>query len=216
MDIVLFWIQGSWKWTISKILCKQYNFDYFDLWNILRSLRLSDNYLWNYIKEVIDRWDLLEDEIVTSFFDTFLVMLKIDQKMLLDWYPRTIWQYYLMKERIKKIKRRLIWIYLDIDEDLAFKRITWRRVCQDCWSIYNIYNDWDIKICKNCWGKIYIRDDDKEDIVLKRFENFKKYTKPAIDIFQNDYKLFTVDASRQLDEIMKDIKLILCSNSIFH
>ena len=210
-DIFLFWIQGAGKGTQAKMILNEFwdRFSYFEAWNILRAMKSNDNAIWNYIKKIIDRWELVDDELIVTFFDAFLITLEKWQAMLVDGFPRKMWQYYMMMERFKKMKRDYVVIYLDLPEEEAIRRLSWRRICEKCGAVYNIYKDWDLKVCPKCWWKLIIRHDDKPEIIKKRIEIFKEETLPVIKEFEKQWVVYKIDASMSPNEVFDQIKKLV-------
>lgn len=210
-DVFLFWIQGAGKGTQAKKILETFwdRFSYFEAGNILRAMKSNDNAIWNYIKKIIDKWELVDDELIVTFFDAFLITLDKWQAMLVDWFPRKLGQYYMMMERFKKMKRDYVVIYLDLQEEEAIKRLSGRRICEKCWAVYNIYKDWDLKVCPKCGGKLIIRHDDKPEIIKKRIELFKEETLPVIKEFEKQGIVYKIDASKSPEEVFEEIRWIL-------
>ena len=60
-------------------------------------------------------------------------------------------------------------------------------------------------ICPICGKKLYVRDDDKPEVIAERLNVYEKTTAPVADYYRKKGLLFEVDASRELDEVYKDI-----------
>lgn len=60
--------------------------------------------------------------------------------------------------------------------------------------------------CEKCGGALYIRDDDTEETVVKRFEVYQQQTAPLVEFYQGKGKLYTIDANGAPDEIAKQIR----------
>ncbi len=207
-DIILLWIQWCWKRTqaLNILNCFWNDFLYFDAWEVLRNLKIMNNPLWNYIKDTIDKWFLVDASFICSIFDLFTVVLWKQQSMILDWFPRNLEQAFIFADRMKKLKRDFKVIYLDLSHDEAIKRLSSRKICKSCWSVYNIIIDGDIKECKKCNWVVAQREDDKPEIISKRLELYEEETLPAINYFKKIWKLSFIDANRSEKEIFEDIK----------
>lgn len=212
-DIILIWAQWSWKWTqaskILRIFWKKLN--YFESWNILRALKINENSLWLYIKDVIDNWDLVDDWFITILLKAYMYILSKEQNMLLDWFPRNIWQLYLFIDEMKRLKRDYIVIYLELDEQESISRLTWRRVCRKCSKVYNVMLDWDIERCTDCSSKLFQREDDTVEVIANRLKVFKNETIPVINYFEKEKILYKIDANQSPDKIFEDINIIINS-----
>lgn len=58
-------------------------------------------------------------------------------------------------------------------------------------------------------GKSSGRTDDNRESLQKRIQTYLQSTKPIIDLYQTKGKVRTVDASRSVDEVFADVKVIL-------
>ncbi|PIV67807.1 MAG: adenylate kinase, partial [Euryarchaeota archaeon CG01_land_8_20_14_3_00_38_12] len=64
-------------------------------------------------------------------------------------------------------------------------------------------------VCNKCGSKLYQRDDDREDVVIKRLETYKKETAPLTEYYSEKNKLKTVDGNGSIDETFRKICEIL-------
>ena len=63
MHLVFTWIQWCGKWTQARLLIDRYDFKIVEMWWQLRKEIASWSDLWKKIKEVIDAWYLVDDEL---------------------------------------------------------------------------------------------------------------------------------------------------------
>ena len=118
--------------------------------------------------------------------------------VIFDGYPRKISQ----AEALKKMMKVDVVINLVAPEKILIGRIAGRRTCKNCGEVYNIANineviDGRLYImppllpqvegkCDKCGGELYQREDEKEEVVRKRLEEYEKETKPLVDYYKND------------------------------
>lgn len=211
VDIIIFWIYWSWKWTQISRLINEFpdKFEIFEPWNILRALKSNNNPIWNHIRDIQNRWDLLEDELIISLFDAFLAILPKHKFIIFDWFPRKMYQTFLMLDRYKRSKREFKCIELVLSQEESIKRMSNRRVCMDCNLSYNLLLDKNIQNCSKCWKQLSIREDDRPDIIKKRIDIYNKEIVPVIDYFKNNFNFLSIDADKNLDNIFNTIKKIL-------
>ena len=86
-----------------------------------------------------------------------------------------------------------------------------RRACAKCGGTFHIkYNPTKVEgICDLCGGELYIRNDDKPEIVQKRLVAYHEQTQPLIDYYRNEGILKTVDGTQDVDKVFEDIVAIL-------
>ena len=64
-------------------------------------------------------------------------------------------------------------------------------------------------ICDQCGAGLIQRDDDKEETIRKRLDNYNKSTAPLLDYYRNTGKIRSVMASGAIDAIYSSIVKIL-------
>jgi adenylate kinase len=85
-----------------------------------------------------------------------------------------------------------------VDYNGLIKRLTGRRQCPLCGTLYNLYfkppkND---EVCDLDGTKLVIRADDSADIIRERLGAYEQQTQPLIDYFrQKGRRLLEIDAS---------------------
>jgi adenylate kinase len=182
-DILLFGIQWAWKWTQAKLLLDSVpnQFSYFSSWDIFRALCSSPNAIWDYLKARMETWELINNSVTNSLFETyFYTVLHENKSMLLDWFPRSIEQMDTMLGITNKHDRKLLWIQYTLPEDIAIQRMIER------------------------W-----RSDDTQQAIQHRIDQFYEKTQPVIDHFADHATLIKIDANESIDAIhQKTLKAI--------
>ena len=101
-------------------------------------------------------------------------------------------------------------IFIDIDKDIALKRVTGRLMCKNCNEIYNKYIDnLENNKCKVCGGSLYTRDDDKVETYENRYKLFKEKTMPVVEYLSDKYDIYTVSNNGTFDEMKSQIDNIM-------
>ena len=187
-DIIFFWVQWCGKWTQSNIFLQNNpNFKYFEAGNIFRALSSNKNIFSDYVSSRIQAWLLVEDKLVFWLFDCGTDLLSKWEYMLLDGFPRNLDQKdYFAKQRANKW-RDFVCVNFDLSREKAIERIKKRAIEQ--------------------WRT----DDANEETINKRLETFYAETTPVIQAFESEWKVITIDADRNIEEIYEDMhsKLIL-------
>jgi len=207
-DVVLSWIQWSWKGTQCELLLKEFwsKISYFEAGGILRALQSKPNAIWEYVNDIVNSWKLLPDQFMVKVFDLFLFTLQEAKSILVDWFPRQLWQMYPFLETMQNYNRSLITIVLDIPMEESIKRLTSRRMCKTCGAILNI----NLHKCDKCHvcnsSEIYQRDDDKDiSSIETRLDLFEEETKPVIDYLKSQWLVKVVDWMQTPDKIFEEI-----------
>ena len=91
-------------------------------------------------------------------------------------------------------------VYLDINEKEIMNRVAGRFVCSKCRQNYHkIYNPTKVAdVCDICGStNFFTRNDDKQEIVKTRIERNKTEIAPIIKYYEEQGKLFKVDANEK-------------------
>jgi adenylate kinase len=94
-------------------------------------------------------------------------------------------------------------IYIKIDPESAIKRISSRRICPDCKSIFIGGEN-----CEKCGAKLITRSDDNEETVRKRIANYMPNIEEVISIFKPKNLFFEIDGEPTIDEVKKQVSQI--------
>ena len=205
-DIFLSWIQWSWKGTQADMLLDKFpnKFKYFETWSILRALSSNDNAIWNYIRNAVESWALIKDEVTVAIFNVFLQTVNKTDCLLMDWVLRKIWQTEAICEQMKNVGREFVVLHFDLPDDEVFHRLASRIVCGKCGNNANWWNVW--WMCKKCGGELVRREDDSNiDAIKTRIEAFHKETEPGLKWVEKNGWLVHIDANRWVDEIFEDV-----------
>jgi len=213
-NLILLAVQGAGKGTLAKKLKEKYGYAHISTGDILREKVASGDELGKEIKEIMNRGELVSDDIIFKALGQKLTSDDCKNGFIMDGCPRNIEQAKLYDEMVKKLGiDGGIAINMTIDNDLLLKRMTGRRMCKDCGAIYNIYND-KLKpkkdgVCDSCGGELYQRDDDSDEEAIKtRVDTYYKVTAPVIDYYREKGNLYEVD-STNADETLKSVEKIL-------
>lgn len=109
--------------------------------------------------------------------------------VLFDGFPRSLDQVEVQSRVLQRHNRRLCAvIVLLLDLAISIRRLSGRRICSNCGTLYNIYSNPPAKegICDRCGSTLIQRGDDREELVRHRFATFQRETLPVIDHFKSE------------------------------
>lgn len=204
---------ASGKGTLSKILEENYDYKHLSTGDCLREEIEKGN---SELEEIMKTGKLLNDEIILSLVAEKISSLK-GRPFILDGCPRTINQAEILTKLLKDAKvTDVIVVKLNITDNVAMERILGRVVCS-CGKSYNIYND-EFKpetdgICDKCNQKLVKRTDDTEDKILIRINEYKKNIEPIVNFYNKKEILFEVDATGNIEDILKNVKGLIQDDS---
>lgn len=199
------------KGTQSQMLKEKYGYVHISTGDLLRAEIASGSELGCEVKNIIDKGNLVSDELMIDIIKSKLTEIK-GKPFILDGFPRTLNQ----AESLDGIlDDNYETIYLELSREDAVKRIEGRLTCS-CGKSYNM-NDESLKpkvagICDICGKELVKRDDDNAQAFIVRYDNFLINTKVLIDYYKNKNKLHIVDVNRNINDIFEDISRIVAND----
>src|SRR5262249_26198271 len=119
-----------------------------------------------------------------------VALKRADRKhVLFDGFPRSLEQIDMLFQLLNEHNLELCGVLIvDVDQQLALQRITGRRICSKCGTVYNIYTQPPKQpdICDRCGGQLIQRQDDREETVRNRLATYARETCPAIEYFRKN------------------------------
>ena len=175
--IILLASPGAGKGTASDYIENKYGYKHISTGSLLRNEALVNKK----IKDLIDNGVFVSDETVMDVLKKNID----DQNIILDGMPRNINQAKLLDSLFKEnsIELEKV-IFIDIDKDIAAKRVENRLTCDKCKRVYN-KEIIDSKVCIICGGNLITRDDDTKEVFEKRYDTYLKETKPLVDYYKD-------------------------------
>lgn len=208
MNIVFVAPPAAGKGTQAKLVCDKYHLKHLSTGDLLREVTKKDDEFSKNIKEKMSKGLLISDEIILKLI---VKELENNSGYLFDGFPRNLVQAKKFDEMLSSINQKIDYIiYLEIDEEVAKKRIVGRMVCPNCNNVYNYDLD-QISLEHTCdCGTILIkREDDTLETFTKRFEIYENETKPVIDYYKDHDNFYTVNSNLETEEVFKQIENII-------
>ena len=202
------------KGTQAEIVVKKYNIPHISTGDILREISKEDSEIGNYVKETMKNGGLVKDEITYKLIKDRLARDDCKNGYIIDGFPRNLDQAKEYTKILDELGYEVgLVIYLDIKEEVLEKRITGRRICESCNTIYNINDPKSCpkveSVCDKCGGKLYQRTDDNIDSFKNRYETYLEKTAPIIEYYKGKYTLHEVDGEKSTEEVFKEIEKII-------
>lgn len=211
--VVLLGPPGSGKGTQAKLLAPELGMPHVSTGDLFRAMKEQDTPLAREIRAIMARGELVSDE-------TTLMVLEERLKegdcqahgAILDGVPRTIPQAEALEELLARMGARVATVVLmSVSEDEAVRRISGRRNCPLCQRVYHVEFD-PPRVAGRCdvdGAELYQREDDREDVVRRRYQEYQHKTAPLVDYYRRKGLLREVDASRPIEEITPDVLAVI-------
>lgn len=187
MNIILFGPPGAGKGTQAKFIIDKYNLVQISTGDMLREAVKSGSELGNKVKVIMDKGDLVSDDIIMSIISERVIEEDCKKGFILDGFPRTLNQ---AKELDKMLDHKNLKIdhviEILVDEDLLISRIE-KRASED-------------KIARN---------DDNHEVLKNRIMIYKRDTIPVLKYYKNLNRLRQANGMQSIKSVSNDIQGII-------
>ncbi|MGQ7829424.1 adenylate kinase [Altererythrobacter sp. Z27] len=213
MNIILLGPPGAGKGTQSARLVEQYGMRQLSTGDMLRAAVKAQTPVGIKAKAVMDRGELVSDEIVSELIDAELAAMDPATGAIFDGYPRTEVQAQMLDALLAKHGRSLDYVIeLGVDEDALVERITGRFSCGNCGALYHDTANPPATpgVCDACGSTEFKRrPDDNEETVRTRMQEYRAKTAPILPGYESRGIVRRVDGMASIDEVAAAIDAIL-------
>jgi adenylate kinase len=155
-------------------------------------------------KKYMDAGDLVPDEVTVAMVRDRISQPDAKTGYLLDGFPRNLAQAKVLDDMLLDLGHRLdLVIELVVDDDEVVRRLSGRRTCRRCGTIWHVDFDPPTRegLCDRCGGDLFQRDDDMPHTVRHRLEVYAEQTAPLIAFYAARGILVGIDATGPVDDI---------------
>ena len=204
MKLILLGPPGVGKGTQAQLLSIEYNIPQISTGDILRGAIQEGSALGKKADNYMSKGELVPDDIVLGLIQKKLFGDIPLKGYVLDGFPRTLVQAKALKMMFEEHGDALDAVLsLEADELLILKRLSSRRSCRSCKTVYNLITRPPRVdgICDLCSGELYQRNDDKVATIKNRIAVYKKQTKPLVEYYLSMGILISIDSSGSSQEV---------------
>lgn len=202
---------GAGKGTQASLLTERLHLPHISTGDLLREHVRKETALGKKAKAFMDKGELVPDLLILDMLFDRVSQADCSRGYILDGFPRTLPQAEAFHTRLDK-SARVIAILTDLSDEKIVDRITKRVMCEKCGTPYHLSFSppKQTGVCDKCGGKLYQRNDDTKEVVLRRLEVYHKQTAPLIHYYTKHKLLHTIDCNQQSKEqILAQILSIL-------
>ncbi len=202
------------KGTQAELVAKKYNIPHISTGDILRDISKEDSEIGHYVFETLSAGRLVKDEITYQLIEDRLKKDDCQNGFIIDGFPRTLNQAIEYDKILDNLGYKIGYvIYININEKTLEKRITGRRICEDCKTIYNINSENSApqveSVCDNCGGRLYQRNDDNLASFQTRYKMYIENTEPILEHYRDKNALYEVNGEDTVENVFNKIDEII-------
>ncbi len=200
MKILLMGPQGCGKGTVGRILSEKMGIPLISNGEVLRSLPVSHP-RYQEINDRMSKGELVPQDFLAQLLKETTSKPECAKGYILDGWGRKDLDLKLFDPIFDHV------IFINISPETSVHRISGRRVCPVDNTAFNIYTlpPKVENICDVCGAELTHRNDDKEEVVMRRWEIFNTDTAKVLQIFREQGKLIEVDGEPAPDVIAQNI-----------
>lgn len=205
--IVFLGVPGAGKGTQATQLVEKLGLPQISTGDLFRFNLRNNTELGQLARSYMDKGQLVPDEVTINMVKQRLAEDDCAKGAIMDGFPRNLNQVVAFNEIVGQHGVSQVPM-LHIDDDEAMKRITGRRSCKSCGSVFHV----EFKptkqegVCDNCGeSAIYQRSDDQPETVTKRLYIYYKETSPLIGYYFAKGLLTQVDGTQSIDAIQNQL-----------
>lgn len=211
INIILLGPPGAGKGTQARRLIEERGLVQLSTGDMLREARSSGTEMGKRVAEVMDRGELVTDEIVIG-----LIREKLGQGgkgFIFDGFPRTLAQANALQALMAEMDQRIdAVIEMRVDDAALVSRISGRFTCGNCGEVYH-----DVTKPTKEPGKCDVcgstdlrrRADDNEESLKTRLMEYYKKTSPLIGYYYVKGNLNPVDGLAEIDEVAAQVAKVM-------
>lgn len=216
-NIVLIGPPGSGKGTQAPRIRDELCLCHLATGDMLRDAIAQGTELGRKAKEIMDRGELVPDEVVIGLIDDASKQPECERGLLLDGFPRTAVQAEkldsMLSSRGTKINKA---VEFKVNDDILVERIEGRRVHLASGRSYHVkFNPPKEEGKDDITGDALIqRKDDNAEVLRKRMQAYHSQTAPILDYYNQRNILNTIDAMAPINSVRQHIDDILYRNIV--
>ncbi|HEY1499346.1 MAG TPA: adenylate kinase [Acidobacteriaceae bacterium] len=208
--ILLLGAPGVGKGTQAKELVAKWGIPQISTGDLLRYNRDHGTDLGLKAKAIMAAGKLVPDELVNEMVAERLKQPDTASGYILDGFPRTLGQAKWLDQHLAADPGALpvIAVSIQVGYNELLRRITGRRVCPVCGTIYNIYLQ-PPKVDEKCdldGTPLVRRSDDTEEVFKERMRTYESQTAPVVEHYRALGRFEEVDGSKPVSAVATGVE----------
>jgi len=193
---------GAGKGTQAERFAREHGIPKISTGDMLREAVAVGTPLGCQVKALMDRGDLVGDDLMIEIVRERLVKSDASRGFALDGFPRTVPQAMALDELLAE-RGPLIVVEIQVPDDELVRRVISRRICSECGRTVSAFagDGQSAERCTFCGGALVSRSDDTEAVVRERLKVYWRETQPMIAFYHTRPTYRAVDGAQSPDRV---------------
>lgn len=198
---------GVGKGTQARAMVAAWGIPQISTGDLLRANMAAKTELGRQAKELVDQGVLVPDALVNEMVAERLTQPDTARGYILDGFPRTLGQAEWLDGHLEGGAAGLpvVAVNLRVEYTQLLRRVTGRRMCPACGSIYNVYlHPPKVEgVCDLDGSPLMRRQDDTEAVFEGRLRAYQEQTAPVVEHYRQAGRLRDVDGEQPVEEVTR-------------
>jgi adenylate kinase len=205
LNVIMLGPPGAGKGTQAERFARSRGIPKISTGDILREAVQAGTDMGRRVKEVMDRGELVGDELIIGIVRDRLDRPDARAGFVLDGFPRTVAQASAL-DGLMQGRDPLIVVNLDVPEAELVRRLCTRLVCEDCGTNAELPSGAGSDArCHRCGGKLVQRSDDNEAVIRERLKVYHRDTEPLVEYYCQRPTFRAIDGAQRPDAVASAI-----------
>ena len=209
LNLVMLGPPGAGKGTQAERFAREHGIPKISTGDILREAVHSGSELGRQVKAVMDRGELVGDDLIIGIARERLSRPDAIAGFVLDGFPRTTRQAEALDE-ITTARGPVICVEISVPDEELVRRVRSRRVCEDCGANADAFEHQagalpdlcqNTERCRTVGPKWVARSDDSEAVVRERLKIYWRDTRPMIEFYSSRPTFRSIDGQQTPEQV---------------
>ncbi len=210
---------GAGKGTQAERFAREHGIPKVSTGDILREAVHSDSELGRAVKAVMERGELVGDDLIIGIVRERLMRPDAQAGFVLDGFPRTATQATALDE-ITASRGPVICVEIQVPDEELVRRVRGRRVCDDCGANADAFESkadtlsdlcQNTERCRSIGPKWVARSDDSETVVRERLKIYWRDTRPMIEYYSARPTFRVIDGLQSPEQVREALVAAVAS-----
>jgi adenylate kinase len=213
LNLVMLGPPGAGKGTQAERFAREHGIPKVSTGDILREAVHSGTPLGREVKAVMDRGELVGDELMIGIVRERLVQPDAVAGFVLDGFPRTAKQADAL-DAITADRGPVICVEIKVPDEELVRRVRGRRVCEDCGANADAFEHkadalpdlcQNTERCRTAGPQWVARSDDSETVVRERLKIYWRDTRPMIEYYSSRPTFRSIDGLQTPEQVRESL-----------